>query len=141
MPTVYKLINPLTEQIYYVGYTTKHITVRLMGHLAINKQLPTTQLLQKKNILPIIQVIEEGDGVTMQTENYWIKKLKDEGHKLENTGPGPQPAIFEIRREPKYNGDNKLKMALQSILDELPLGSSIPIVQRIKNIAENALSL
>jgi len=141
MPTVYKLINPVNETIYYVGYTTKAINIRLLGHMTHSKKLPTTELLLNSGLTPIIEIIEEGKNVTMETENYWIKKLKSEGYTLENTANGRKPLLLEPRNpQAKYIGDDKLKIALQQILDELPLSSSIPIVQRIKKIAEKALA-
>lgn len=83
MPIIYRLINPTTNKTYYVGFTTKTIKERLLGHI-IKPQSKSTIDLITAGLNPIIECIEEGEQVSKETEMYWIKRLSFEGHFLEN---------------------------------------------------------
>ena len=147
MPTIYKLINPLTDKTYYVGFTTKTITERLVYHL-INPISKSTIDLIAAGLKPIIEVIEEGDNVTTETEKYWIKRLDFEGHFLENRDGlivyQNRDYIFTIPdnllNSIDMTDNERLALSIKIVLDELPLSSNIPIVIRIKTILEWALS-
>ena len=148
MPTIYTLKNPINNCIYYVGYTTKRIEERLVGHLRAPK-CETTKMLVNIGVSPIIEIVESGESVTTQTELYWIKKLNSEGIQLENKDGlinyQSRELIGNIPKGLLNNIDltieEKQRQALELILSELPLSSSTPIVLRIKTIIEWALSL
>jgi len=144
MPIIYSLIDPTKNEIYYIGYTERTIDERLKDHLRTPITNRTKILLGVK-INPIIKTVEEGIHVNKQTELFWIKKLHSEGVILEN-----QSGIVDLeylKRETKSDfskhlpENERLRIALIEILNELPHESSVPIVVRIKHIAENALSL
>lgn len=147
MPTVYKLINPLTKKTYYVGFTIKSLTERLMGHM-MSPQSKTTKDLIDIGVTPIIELIEEGENVTKETEMYWIKKLSFEGHYLENRDGlivyQNRDYIFEIPEQLlnsiEMSENDRLKSAISIVLDELPLSSNVPIIIRIKTILEWAIN-
>lgn len=146
MPTVYLLRNPENNNIYYVGYTIQAPSKRLLAHISSGTQI-TTQYLVSNNLAPIIEIIEEGEDVTKETETYYIKHYYSKGHKLENIDQvfnyQAKAAQIETPLSMKDKTLTRLELmrtALHEILKELPLSSSIPIVKRIKNICETALS-
>ena len=148
MPIVYSLRNPLNNKIYYVGFTVKSATERLFGHLS--KQLqPTTRQLVEQGLQPIIEVIEDGADVDKITEMYHIKRLLSEGYKLENrdgvVNYQNRETLLNIpkalRDSLQLTENERLKIALKEVMNELPLSSSTPIVIRIKTIIEWALSI
>ncbi len=142
MPTIYKLINPINREIYYVGYTERSAKARLEDHIN-GPGHETSKVLKKAKIKPIVEILETGEHVTIDTELLWIKKLYQEGHKLENSS-GIITAEY-LKRKTKASLANKLpepqrlRIALQEILDELPFSATIPIVIRVRHIAETAL--
>jgi len=148
MPTVYSLKNPINNEIYYVGYTEKTISERLIGHLA-SLVHETTKSLAEQGLSPIIEIIEEGVNVNKVTELYWIQKYSADGHKLENRDG---LINYQSRNNAGFSDEELLKLydlepaeqylfALNKIKAELPLSSNIPIVLRIKNIIETVVSL
>ena len=146
MPIVYKLIDPRDNRIYYVGYTEKTIEDRLIGHLSISKHKTTIDLVAN-NLCPLIEVIEEGSHVTKDCEMYWIKRLSAEGSYLENidglVNYQNKDGIFDIP-ESLLNSlaittEQRYLVAIETVLNELPLSSSVPIIIRIKTILEWAL--
>ena len=46
MPTIYKLINPLNNEVYYIGYTERNIEDRLKDHLQTPKHETTRNLIK-----------------------------------------------------------------------------------------------
>ncbi len=80
MEKIYKLIDPNTFEIMYIGKTKKDLLKRLIGHLhdtfyrqriISDKQLWIKDLLNQSKI-PIIELIEETEDKTK--ENYYIQK-------------------------------------------------------------------
>lgn len=148
MPVVYSLTNPLTNKPYYVGFTKLTPTKRLLGHI-IQTLHPTTKMLVDNSLVPIINILEEGESVTQATETYYINKYINDGFELENKSRPSldQPLNFDsltilLSNIKTQTGEvGVLKTALEMIRKELPLSSCIPIMQRIKNIVENAISL
>lgn len=103
---IYTLIDPLTNQIRYVG---KSIDVdrRLKGHLSEarrgkkdHKNRWIASLL-KKNCVPIIKVIDICGHDWKERETYWISKFNADGCSLTNSklgGDGLEPCD-ESRRK------------------------------------------
>jgi len=147
MSIIYKLIDPRDNRIYYVGYTEKTLTDRLIGHLYVSIHKTTIDLVTN-NLCPIIEAIEDSESVTKETEMYWIKRLSGEGVYLENKDglvnyqnrdglfviPEALLNSLPISLKQRYHG------AIEAVLDELPLSSSVPIIIRIKTILEWALN-
>lgn len=148
MNTVYSLSNPLNNNVYYVGFTTKGVIERLRWHLAVNP-LPTTKFLLGKGYTPVIDILEQGDNVTIDNEKKWIQKLHNQGVVLENKDGlinyqdrgNLEFTDDEIRYLSSLSVEERYKTVIKRVLHELPLDSSIPIVIRIKNFCETSLSL
>lgn len=147
MPTVYSLKSPTNNEIYYVGYTEKTISERLIGHLA-SLVHETTKNLASEGLSPVIEIIEEGVNVNKITELYWIQKYHSDGHKLENRDG---LVNYQSRNNAGFLDEELLKLydlepverylfALNKIKSELPLSSNIPIILRIKNIIETTIA-
>ena len=92
---LYKLVDPITEEIKYIGYT-KRPKVRLWEHIRDAKRGLKTykcdwiRSLIIKNQKPIIEIIssfEYQDEVTKE-EIRLIKELKESGYKLTNLTEG-----------------------------------------------------
>jgi len=146
MPIVYKLIDPRDNRTYYVGYTEKDLQSRLLGHMMVSIHKTTIELISN-NLCPKIEIIEDGDLVTKETEMYWIKRLASEGVYLENrvgvVNYQNRDGIFEIPEvllnSLSISSEQKYKSAIEVVLDELPISSSVPIVIRIRTILEWAI--
>lgn len=142
MPIVYKLINPVNHLPYYVGYTAKSTSERLLGHCNIPVHRSTIELLNI-DLLPVIEVIDEGEHVTKATEMYWIKKLS-QSHALENidglVNYQERKNFFdlpkEIQNEINLSIEDRYRIAIELLLKEIPLSSSVPIMIRIKNLLD-----
>lgn len=78
---IYKLVDPLTKKVMYVGKTSKTLEARLIGHLhesynterIIKDKEKWLKKLFKKGLLPKIQIIEYVDkNQESIRESYWI---------------------------------------------------------------------
>lgn len=79
--TIYTLTNPQNSLIYYVGATTN----TLMGRLSSKHSCPTSKMLQKIGVKPVIEMVDECDGNNRRlTESYWIQQFKAWGFRIEN---------------------------------------------------------
>lgn len=96
MRYVYKLIDPITNEIRYVGQTD-NIKRRYDNHISssLNKNSHSynthkscwVRKVINNNLLPIIEVLEECDSLEQSNirERYYIEKLTNEGYKLTNS--------------------------------------------------------
>lgn len=110
MPIVYKLINPITNNPYYVGFTTQPIKYRLVQHLYKRKYETTKSLISTGN-MPIIEIIVQGDTVTLSDEKYWIKELSK---------------IYKLENNRKNSDGNDIETA-RNIIKTLKVGKSINV--------------
>ena len=147
MAIVYKLINPIDNIIYYVGFTTKELSVRYNGHL--RQPLPTTKIILDMGKKPIIGIIEEGDHVNIEIEKYYIKKIFEDGCPLENKDglinsqswrDDLNLTINDIEILTTLKTEDKYIYILNRILKELPINSNIPVVIRIQNYINTVLN-
>lgn len=97
---IYKLIDPKTNQIRYVGKTKKTLRKRLYEHLTKRNLTPKThknhwiKQLLGEGLKPIIETIEIVNELNWkEREIYYIKKLKSDGVKLTNTTDGGDGAL------------------------------------------------
>lgn len=104
--TIYKLIDPITNEIRYVGLTFNPLRQRLKSHLSESSKSHKSNWIKKlksDGLIPIIESIEENilsyEDVC-EREIYWIDKLKSEGHPLTNMASG---------------GNKNKKMSVESI--------------------------
>lgn len=83
--TIYHLTNPKNNQIFYVGATRQTLSARLRQH-QLNWATKTTKQLSLENVIPIITALEVcGIDDASNRESFWIKKMKEDGHPIENT--------------------------------------------------------
>jgi hypothetical protein len=96
MRYIYKLIDPITNEIRYIGQTD-NIKRRYNDHMSssLNKNSSSyntykscwIRKILNNNLLPIIEVIEECDTLEISNirEKYYINKLNNDGYKLTNS--------------------------------------------------------
>jgi len=81
---IYKLIDPISLDVKYIGQTTKKLIDRLIGHI---RQIETKPFFEeennwivellKQNYCPIIELIEEVDSsLVKEKERYWVEFYK-----------------------------------------------------------------
>lgn len=93
MVNIYKLLDPDTLKIRYVGKTIEPLNRRLCKHMYNrnnkSKIAKWCRKLHRENKRPIIELIEEvRDSIWGEKEKYWIKYYKDKGCDLMNLLPG-----------------------------------------------------
>jgi hypothetical protein len=96
MRYIYKLIDPTTNQIRYIGQTD-NIKRRYNDHISssLNKNSSSynthksswVRKVVNNNLFPIIEVVEECNSLEQSNirERYYIEKLTNEGYKLTNS--------------------------------------------------------
>ena len=92
--TIYKLIDPISNEIRYIRLTFNDLNQRLKSHCSEKSKSHKSnwiQQLKSKGLKPIIESIEDNilsyDAVCYR-EIYWIEKYKSEGHPLTNMASG-----------------------------------------------------
>ena len=82
---VYCLRDPNTKNIFYVGATGNPMK-RKSDHLKSNRnKLKSIDRLIGRGCNPLFEVLEFADNSILgERELFWMKKLRIEGHKLEN---------------------------------------------------------
>ena len=92
--TIYKLIDPITNDIRYIGLTFNDLNQRLKSHCSENSKSHKSnwvQSLRKQGLKPVIESIEDNIlsyEEVCDREIYWIEKYKSEGHPLTNMASG-----------------------------------------------------
>lgn len=93
--SIYILKNPLNNEVFYVGKTTKELKMRLSGHLSDSgtdglKGQYLKGIIDNKE-KPIIEAVEVIYGIcyvdklkASEREYYWIKHFKNNGSPLTN---------------------------------------------------------
>jgi group I intron endonuclease len=92
--TIYKLIDPITNEIRYIGLTFNDLKQRLKSHCSEKSKSHKSnwvQSLKKQGLKPVIESIEDNilsyDEVC-EREIFYINKYKSEGHRLTNMASG-----------------------------------------------------
>jgi group I intron endonuclease len=92
--TIYKLIDPISNEIRYVGLTFNDLKQRLKSHCSEKSSSHKSNWINRLKSIglkPIIESIEQDissyDEVCNR-EIYWIDKLKSDGHPLTNMASG-----------------------------------------------------
>lgn len=92
--TIYKLIDPITNEIRYIGLTFNDLKQRLKSHCSEKSKSHKSnwvQSLKKQGLKPVIESIEDNilsyDEVC-EIEIFYINKYKSEGHRLTNMASG-----------------------------------------------------
>lgn len=89
MTVVYRLVDPLTFDVLYIGQTLQDLDIRLKGHC---KQPGNPEMkkwvssLLELGLTPIIEPIEKGLPWKRanRREHFWIDFYRSQGHKLLN---------------------------------------------------------
>lgn len=90
--SIYKLMDPITSEVRYVGITKHQIEERLKGHIKMarrGKPFPVCRwirLLMKQNLKPLIELIEENSSP--DRESYFIREYRNEKCRLLNCSNG-----------------------------------------------------
>lgn len=97
---IYKLIDPRTNEIRYIGKTKNSLKKRLYEHLTKRNLTPKThknnwiKSLLKENLKPIIEKIEEvNEDNWIEREIYYIQHFKNKGINLTNGTNGGDGAL------------------------------------------------
>lgn len=92
--TIYKLIDPVSNEVRYIGLTFNDLKQRLKSHCSEKSKSHKSNWLQNlksQGLKPIIESIESNissyDEVC-EKEIYYIEKYKSEGHPLTNMATG-----------------------------------------------------
>lgn len=92
--TIYKLIDPITNEIRYIGLTFNDLKQRLKSHCNERSNSHKSNWIKKlksQGLKPIIESIEDNISSyddCCEREIYWIEKHKVEGHPLTNMASG-----------------------------------------------------
>lgn len=88
IPIIYSLSDPETGEIRYVGKTQNELYKRLSGHWKDRRKDYKTHWinsLRKRGLKPIMSVLEICTQDNWEErEKFWIKHLRELGHKLTN---------------------------------------------------------
>ncbi len=88
MGCIYVLIDPLTEEVRYVGWTTKPLYTRLRWHLNCKGGVQRTRWIEslvERGLRPRIQVVQPVvQGMWGIAERYWIAYFRSIGCPLTN---------------------------------------------------------
>jgi group I intron endonuclease len=95
---IYKLIDPNTNEIRYIGRTVQKLENRLKKHLNANDKsyrVNWIKSLLNKDLFPIIELICETESfeTCCELEQFYIEKYKKEGLKLVNMTDGGDGSI------------------------------------------------
>ena len=104
---IYKLIDPITKEIRYIGKTKNSLTKRLYEHCTLRNLKTNTyknnwvKQILKLNLRPEIYMVEEvNDDNWIEREIYWIKFYKETGNKLTNTSDGGEGSFgYKMTKE------------------------------------------
>jgi group I intron endonuclease len=115
--TIYKLIDPITNQVRYIGLTFNDLKQRLKSHCAEKSKSHKSSWINQlklKGMKPLIELIEENISSyeeCCEREIYWIEKYKCEGHPLTNMATGGnknKKMSDETRKKMSESAKNRL---------------------------------
>ena len=144
--TVYYLKNPINDEIFYVGITTKILKYRLNGHMAITKPNPSRKDLYIAEIVkagqrPLIEEIEVLPAVcyahkmyAFHREQYWISYYKGVNPNLTN-GKQPTSTEYDIYKRVIESGQTEWRYYL---CGKTPTGQN---VYDIEHFTQDGFSL
>ena len=99
--SIYVLINPTTNSIFYVGKTDQRLETRLGSHLyeysnPKNTRSPKTEILieiLEAGQMPLIRKVDSAYGLNeaLVLEKFWIYELHKSGNPITNREVMPRP--------------------------------------------------
>ncbi len=137
---IYGLIDPATNEIRYVGYTSKDVNRRLFEHIDESKHKVTSHKhkwiakLIKSGSKPEIKILETVNDENWQDrEKYWIDKL---GYRLTNSTEGGEGLL-----NPSLDVRNRISEKVTKSLIGNSRRKGIPHSEETKrNISEGLLN-
>jgi hypothetical protein len=86
MIRIYTLINPITEQVFYVGASKDIETNIISRHMSNSAHFGTRKELRKNGLKPLIDFIDESNEPmeAARLEEYWIWQFRTWGFIIEN---------------------------------------------------------
>jgi len=92
LPRIYALIDPRTQEKFYIGQTTKNLSARLAGHMSPTSTVSAAPIIREivsENLMPVIitlQIlpIDIDRAHRISIENDWIVKIRGLGGILVN---------------------------------------------------------
>jgi group I intron endonuclease len=112
--TIYKLIDPISNEVRYIGLTFNDLKQRLRSHMSdVGKTHKCNWIkkLKSQGLRPIIESIEENISTydeSCEREIFYIEKFKNEGHQLTNMASGGN-------KNKKMSEETKKKMSESQI--------------------------
>lgn len=117
MTSVYVLIDPRTDEVRYVGKTSKPLRVRLAGHMHDRGKYHRAywvQQLVRQGYEPRIELVQEvHDDHWREAERYWIAYFRTIGCDLTNATAGGEGGAKEYR----HSDDTRAKMRHPRVYD------------------------
>lgn len=132
--TIYKLIDPTTNEIRYIGFTFNTLKQRLRSHCSEKSKSHKSNWIQKliaDDTKPIIESIEENILTyeeCCEKEIFYIERYKSEGHRLTNMASGGN-------KNKKMSEETRKKMSQAQI--ERYKNYKLAIPENIKKILSN----
>jgi group I intron endonuclease len=110
MAYIYKLIDPETNEVRYIGKTTRTLKKRYKEHLTDTRysthKVNWISKLKMNDKLPIIELIEEcDDNISSEREKYWITQFEN----LTNSTDGGEDGKHTEETKAKLREINKGK--------------------------------
>lgn len=124
--TIYKLIDPTTNQIRYVGLTFNDLKMRLKSHLSESgksHKIFWIKKLKNQGFVPIIESIEDNIAtyeIACEREIYFIDYFKSIGCELTNmaTGGNKNKKMSEETRKKMSDSQYKRYESYQLVLSD-----------------------
>ena len=120
LATVYALIDPITEEIRYIGWTSAALKKRLYEHLYCSRRKRThkdswLRFLTRLSVVPEIRVVQTVPVISgNEAERYWISYFRSIGCRLTNLTDGGEGILGHKRTlESKELSSRSLKAAWQ----------------------------
>lgn len=127
--SIYKLVDPVTEEIRYIGITKRTLRVRLQEHVSDAKAGVHSHLhcwirtLLCSNVLPTIELIEFASEENWQDrERFWIGHYRDETNLLTNVHHGGTGILNPVGRvgSGRYDWTDERKLAASARMKGKP---------------------
>lgn len=128
MSSIYALIDPRDNQVRYIGFTIRTLDERLKDHLECARLgvrrwvYNWIRQVVSCELTPIIEMLEEVDGVAKDREVYWIDQGKKNGWKLTNAtvgGSGVIGYVFTDEARKKISKSSKAKWKDDNFRDKV----------------------
>ena len=120
--TVYALRDPETQELRYVGVTSRELRVRLLGHLTdpcVCHRTHWIRSLARRGLMPTIEALETIPFAGWQArETAWIAHLRKLGYRLVNNRAGGEGFVPGHRMSKKSR--TKLSASLRKYHQEHP---------------------